>query len=248
MKPTVGSVVKLPKLKSEDYNESNDIARTLAEKTRSLRLYALKTAPDAFASSYEDEVQRDLTHTLDRLGTHNAAHFFAVDRAIDPWAEKRHNEFFAELFSAKFVGSMVIVGPLARESFSAKKGPLSVGADRDSTRGKEPSSEPSHYILNGTFVDPEARRSGFGRRLIEAALATGQEDASNRGYDFLCTVLVDSENVAAQALYEKAGFSVSGEEKYVQRPRAQMGESKSAEGVAIKLELRRALAAESKAL
>ncbi|KAK4507707.1 hypothetical protein PRZ48_001442 [Zasmidium cellare] len=234
------TVVKLPKLRPEDYTESSEAARRLAEKTRGLRLHALKTSPDAFASSYEDEVQRDLSHTLERLKTHNANHLFAVDRAIDPWTEQNHDVFFEELLSATFLGSMVIVGPLPREDFTAKKDPLSKGEDRDSTKSHRSSSEAQHYVLNGTFVDPQARRSGLGRRLIDAAVATGQKDAFSRGCDFLCTVLVDSENVAAEALYKRAGFFVSGEEAYVQRPR---GELKSMDRVAIKLELRRSFPA-----
>lgn len=248
MDPTVGTVVKLPKLNTEDYNESNEIARTLAEKTRTLRLHALQTAPDAFASSYEDEVQRDLAHTLERLQTHYANHYFAVDCAMEQWTEKSHARFFDELFSARFVGSIVIVGPLPMEGFTAKEDPLAVDRRRKSAKSHKPSNEALHYVLNGTFVDHKARRSGFGRRLIEAAMASGQQDAFGRGRDFLCTVLVDSENEAAKALYEKAGFIASGDETYVQRPRAQMGESKSVERVAVKLELRRLLPDESSVL
>lgn len=248
MDPTVSTIVKLPKLKSEDYNEDNEIARKLAEKIRALRLHGLKTAPDAFASSYEDEVQRDLTHTLERLRTHNADHFFAVNYKTEQWAEKSNVRMLEELLSGDFLGSIVIIGPLPREKFTAKKNPLSVGKHEEPWNGHGPSCEALHYVLNGTFVDPEARRSGFGRRLIEAALASGQQDAFGRGQDFLCTVLVDSENVAAKALYEKAGFTASGEETYVQRPRAQMDESESVERVAIKLELRRPLTAESDTL
>lgn len=236
MKPTGGIVVKLPKLMPEDYNADNDTARPLAEKTRRLRLYALKTAPDAFASSYEEEVQRDLTHTLERLKTPHANHFFACDREIEPWTEASNDKFFAELLQADFVGSVVLIGPLAGAEVTASSDPLLAGeGNQEEARVKEP----LRYVLNGTFVDPVARGSGLGKALIEAALATGQQEAANRGVGFLCTVLVDSDNVAAKRLYENSGFVASGEESYVQQPRMRMDESKAEERFAVQMEIRR---------
>lgn len=236
MNPTV---VKLPRLGPADYNEDNHVARSLAEKTRELRLHALKTAPEAFASSYEGESMRDLTHTLERLRTPQAVHFFAIDRAVEPWTQDSHDTFFAELLSANFVGSIVLVGPMAGAEATAKKDPLwAGGGNRESRKGSDMANEPLHYVLNGTFVDPKARRTGIGRALIEAALATGQQQAFNEGVGFRCTVLVDSDNLSAKNLYEKAGFSASGTESYVQHPRSRVrGEVKAVERIAIQLEL-----------
>lgn len=240
------TVVRIPKLRPEDYNEDNDVARTLAEKTRHFRLYALKIAPEAFASSYESEVERNLAHTLERLKTPQAAHFFAVDsEVIRPWTHRTHDNFFADLFAANFVGSLVLVGPRSGNNFTARRDPLStVGDEQDSTTEDQVANEPLFYVLNGTFVDPEARRGGIGRALIEAAIAEAQQEAFNRGVGFRCTVWVDSENPGAK-MYEKTGFAVSGEETYVQHPRKRMGECKAEERVAIQLELRRPLPNES---
>ena len=93
-------------------HEHNHVARTLAEKVRELRLHALKTAQEAFASSYEQEATKDLAFTLERLRTPQAHHFFAVDRLVQDWREVGQEEFFASLFVSNFVGSMVLVGPV----------------------------------------------------------------------------------------------------------------------------------------
>ena len=57
-------IVTIPKL-DQRITEHSQLA--LAHKFREFRLLALKTAPGTFASSYDDEVKRDLDHTFERL-------------------------------------------------------------------------------------------------------------------------------------------------------------------------------------
>ena len=65
-------------------------------------------------------------------------------------------------------------------------------------------------FLFGMYVDPSARRSGIGARLVEAALAT----ARSRPGVGLAQLTVTGGNDAARALYERAGFVVFGDEPY----------------------------------
>ena len=62
----------------------------------------------------------------------------------------------------------------------------------------------------GMYVDQSARRSGVGRRLVEAAL----DAARSRAGIGLAQLTVTGGNHAARALYERAGFVVFGDEPY----------------------------------
>lgn len=67
---------------------------------------------------------------------------------------------------------------------------------------------PSHQHvmeLNGLTVDPDRRRGGVGRRLVEAAV----EEAGNRGARKL-SLRVLGGNTGARRLYEACGFVVEG--------------------------------------
>ena len=67
---------------------------------------------------------------------------------------------------------------------------------------------PSHehvLELNGLTVDPNRRRLGAGRRLVEAAV----EEARNRGARKL-SLRVLGGNISARRLYEACGFVVEG--------------------------------------
>lgn len=243
MDPNSVNIVNLPKLPPDAYTKDNRIAHAIASKNRELRLHALKTAPEAFASSFEQEVERDLSYTLERLKTAHADHFFAVDRSIPPWTLERAHEFFDNLLEATWLGMIALIGPLSPSgsaAMSAKQDPLTKdGSGRDLPAAEQTRPGELSYHINGTFVDPKARGAGLGRALIEAAIAKGQVEAVKRGSRLHCTVSVDSENTAAMQLYSSTGFCAVGEQTYVQQPRTRMGEWKADERIAIRMELLR---------
>lgn len=59
-------------------------------------------------------------------------------------------------------------------------------------------------ILEDMVVAPEARNGGFGRALLDAAIARARADGCRR-----ITLLTDGANTDAQRFYERAGFSAS---------------------------------------
>lgn len=216
MEPTWFTIVCLPKL--QDYKGPD--ARKLAEKFRELRLVALKTSPNAFASSYEAEVNADLKQTLDRLSNHQAHQFIAIQGDFTS-----HNASTTDLLAAKWIGMIVLIGP-APTQISAKSDPLHQ-IEHDSKSGR--------YHLNGVFVRSGSRRGGVGRALIAAALEKGRADSESDGERFHCTIMVDSENGAAEELYRSLGFSPIGSETYQQQTKSPS--SHVAERVAIVLEV-----------
>lgn len=62
------------------------------------------------------------------------------------------------------------------------------------------------------FTLPEVRRQGVAKALIEKVVKFGSEEASRTGKTFAGTIVVDADNPAAKALYERAGYVVNKEE------------------------------------
>lgn len=62
------------------------------------------------------------------------------------------------------------------------------------------------------FTLPEVRRQGVAKALIEKVVKFGSEEASRTGKTFAGTIVVDADNPAAKALYERAGYVVTKEE------------------------------------
>lgn len=206
-------IVNLPKLNPDEYTEDNDVAKVFAMKMRDVRLQALRAAPEAFASSYEEENQKDLSFTMDRLAKGEADHFFATDCSIAPWSAETNEDFFEQLFNSTWVGMIVLIGPLSpaqSAAISAKRDPLMRPEQEKSSVDIEGAlSGIVHFQINGIFVDPTIRRAGLGMALVEAALAKAHAKAGD--HEIQCTVLVDSKNLAARNMYQKAGFKEEAE-------------------------------------
>lgn len=193
-------VIRLPKLP----NLTGGDSRQLAEKFRELRLLALKTAPECFASSYEVELEADLPRTVERLNDNQATQFVALQGAPNL------SDALTDLFDTRWVGMIVLIGPLA----------LPISAQSDPLTQARSAVDSGRYHLNGVFVHPDMRRTGIGRALIAAALDKGKMDSTERGKEFSCTIMVDSENSAGEELYKGFGFRVTGTETYVQQGRS----------------------------
>lgn len=204
-------IITLPKL-DEAIPEQDQLA--LAHKFREFRLLALKTAPGAFASSYDDEVKRALDHTFERLRHPKATQFVALaSEASTPDKTHVHEADFDELLSRDWLGFIVLIGlDEGLGSVSAKSDPLSQIAK--DTSSDEMHNDVMRFHLNGMFVSPSARRCGMGARLIEAALDAARSMSGKSRCGFHCTIIVDEWNDAAIKLYERVGFRVVAKETY----------------------------------
>lgn len=243
------TILSLPKLQQNTEPDNHAIA--LARKFRELRLLALKTAPEAFAASYDVENERGLEQTLQRLNSAKAIHFIAIEDDPGIGADSTSEDDFGHLLASDWVGMIVLLGPETEPSsstVSARSDPFARMTAATSPHGTTVSppqregkvAQTFHYHLNGVFVSPSARKSGLGRALIAAALAGADFEAQRLDAQTKCSILVDSENRAARGLYEKAGFLGVGEETYVQQPRALVvGEPRALEKVALLMELER---------
>ncbi|KAM0702454.1 hypothetical protein Q7P35_009882 [Cladosporium inversicolor] len=209
-------IVTIPKL-DERTTEHNQIA--LAHKFREFRLLALKTAPGAFASSYDDESKRNLDHTFERLRHPKTTQFVALaDEAAAPDRTHVREEDVGELLDRDWLGIIVLIGPEeGLGAVSAKADPLSQIADEtgsDERVHKLCNDGAMRFHLNGMFVSPSARRCGMGVCLIEAALDAARSISGKGRCGFHCTIIVDEWNDAAIKLYERVGFKVVAKDTY----------------------------------
>jgi GNAT superfamily N-acetyltransferase len=216
MASTTYRVVTIPKL---DERTTKDDHLALAHKFRNFRLLALKTAPGAFASSYDEEARHGLDHTFERLRHAKATHFVALASETSRLDLNHvHEADLNELLGLEWLGYIVLIGPEeCLGTVSAKANPF--GHVKDNTRESVPEIKSSkedvlRFHLNGMFVCPSGRRRGMGVRLIEAALDAARTVGltDDRGYH--CTIIVDEWNLAARKLYERVGFNVVARETY----------------------------------
>lgn len=212
---TTFSVVTLPTLRNGEEKDAE--ATALAEKFRELRLRSLQKAPDAFASKYEDEVQRGLDHTLSRLSNSKAVHFVARKQSESSNRPSNGVNDINTVLDGEWLGFIVLLGPQDDDSHSdpyPKRDPFQrmTAAGREDKFLSSPDQlyAPSvlHFHLNGMFIDPSARGSGLGLALIQAALKRAEAEAAKFEAGTRVTICVYDHNVAARKLYEKAGFKI----------------------------------------
>lgn len=209
-------IITIPKLDGK-ITEHNQLA--LAHKFREFRLLALKTAPGAFASSYDDEVKRDLDHTFERLRHPKTTQFLALaGEASTPDMADVHEADVGELLDRDWLGFIVLIGlEEGLGTVSAEADPLSQiakGNISDEAVHKLRNKHTMRFHLNGMFVAPSARRCGMGARLIEAALDDARPMSEKGSCGFHCTIIVDEWNQAAIKLYERVGFKIVAKETY----------------------------------
>lgn len=164
----------------------DESARAWQHRVKEFRLLALKTAPDAFLSTYEREAAFGDDVWYQRLMNPQASSFLAIQ-------------------DSRIVGSLTLIGPLPYlpEDHSPVENPWNPPASSTSTPEDIPVS---HWRTNGMFVLPEARRQGIAKALIERSIEFGHEQAALSGKEFVGSVAVEGDNHAAKRLYENTGY------------------------------------------
>ncbi|KAB8291242.1 hypothetical protein EYC80_009929 [Monilinia laxa] len=162
---------------------TEDLVRSYVGRYKEFRLLSLQIAPEAFASKYAREVEASDEVWYQRLANPNAATFFA-------------------LHASKIVGTVTILGPLPDDYEPDDLGNPWQAMDN------EPKSKRTtgHHRINGMFTLPEVRGRGVGRGLIEAAFRYARGEVAMQGKAFLCSVVVESDNIPARSLYEKCSL------------------------------------------
>ncbi|KAJ9627863.1 hypothetical protein H2203_003081 [Taxawa tesnikishii (nom. ined.)] len=197
----------------------------LIRRSREFRLYALQTTPEAFASSYDEESQRDLDYFRSRLSNPKATTFVALKDT-----KQTSLDVLEECSRAEWLGVVVLLGPHIAETVTAVsastnpwlKMAIHEQAQKDACIEETPETRlemTAMFHLSGMFVSPAARGRRLGEKLIGEALNHGKSESRRKGVGlFRCALAVDDTNIAAKAVYRKMGFEVVAEEMYQPRP------------------------------
>lgn len=209
--PTSHRIVTIPKLTDKATSDSQMIA--LAHKSRRFRLFALQESPGAFASSYEEEADRGLDQTFDRLRSTKATQFVALADDTAMQADDVRETEVQDLMDNDWVGFIVLIRlQNSSDGISAKSDPIDqIAQDKSQVCD---AGKPLRFHLNGMFVHPSARRAGLGKRLIRAALEKARAESTCDERDLACTIIVDEWNDSARSLYQRCGFQVLAKEIY----------------------------------
>ena len=177
----------------------------LAQRSRTVRLRALKTDPEAFSSLYASELQQKISFWESRLLNPLARLLIGVPTPLDG-ADPR-----GAILNSDWAGILTLLGPIAVDpdtrdeakswmKFRSVKQPA-ISSD---LRGGATDLE---YHLVAMWVAPEMRRKGVRSLLIERALDSVKEDLESLpAKKAIVTIGTSDAATAAQAVYSSSGF------------------------------------------
>lgn len=188
------------------WNDPQDLKDT-AIRYRNFRLLALHTAPDAFAATYEQEVEFSEERWLKRLQNKDAIQFLATRSDQDQEPHKR----------IEWIGMVVLVRKDTARAQTDYNLSQKIGTQEDRQGHEAPNSFAFLvFQVNGLFVDPAYHGIGLGKRLIQRCLDFVRVEAKDKGLSAVkVETLVDSWNSRAIGLYERQGFVRSGNGEYI---------------------------------
>jgi GNAT superfamily N-acetyltransferase len=177
-----------------------------------IRLAALKTDPQAFGSTFAGESAFSREQWCARVDNPARTTFFATSApSTMPNASERVTGSYhdQDLHESKWIGTLSLLGP---DMLRGIPFPPKIAEAED--------GDPQIYMLIGMWVDPEFRKKGVGKQLVERALRTvrdfsvidndrGNQDEKSLNKKLMVLVLeVDDANIEARRLYESQGFVV----------------------------------------
>ncbi|KAH7114264.1 hypothetical protein B0J11DRAFT_618965 [Dendryphion nanum] len=154
------------------------------------RLQSLQMSPESFSSSYQREATFSDVEWEARLQNPLASSFTAIKMPGNNVATDR----VEELANAQWLGMAVLYGPLEPAS-----------SESDSSVAK------LHFEIFALYVLPDARGSGIGKSLIDAAIAHGRLLGRGTGTkEVVIHISVTPGNTKVLKLYQGLGFIDAG--------------------------------------
>ena len=188
----------------------------VVDKYREFRLRSLKLAPDAYASTYEREVDFQPEVWRQRLTNPQARHIIIIDTAAD--LTSSHGNVGNPLLKYEWLGMLVVVESTTRSSDSESKPSWklnqAVAIAADGNVPRVPHRDCS-YQLNGLFVSPSVRRRGLGDALVKSGIEDARASAKQHGLSHAdLNIMLDIWNKPARALYGRNGFVDFSEQEF----------------------------------
>ena len=195
-----------------------DALNHTAKLLRHFRLQSLKDTPDAFASTYEKEIEFAPEIWLQRLKNPDALHLVATIHKNEENTTLCGDE---TLNTAGWLGLLVLITKHGSKRQPARASPWGYNWSQElntsgyAERGRYNVEDRTYYQLNGMFVHPVVRRYGLGKLLIQKAIVYIKSTSEEHKLPSCrVDVLVDSWNSAAMGLYQSCGFERVGEDTY----------------------------------
>lgn len=157
--------------------------RKYLEDYKAFRLFSLKYAPEAFGSTYSREIAFEDNVWYERLRNPISNTFMAIGEA------------------GQVISMGAVVGPLA---IGTREMPH-LGIPQTAHGGWDGAS-PLHFRLKAIFTMPEGRRKGISKALIDTSVKYVTDKARAKIKDTIFSIIVDTDNLPARALYESVGF------------------------------------------
>ena len=178
---------------------------------RDFRLQALRLAPGAYASTYEQEVEFPPDVWKHRLQNTDAKHIMATAKTSTV------GQGATTVDKGDWIGMIVVIKKQAVEEPSASRPPWSYNQSTPTNTDTKKSQEIAHaswYLFNGLFVHPSWRRTGLGKELVQAALSYVKDTERHGASSVKVNILVDTWNKGAVGLYSRCGFVTIREDEY----------------------------------
>jgi ribosomal protein S18 acetylase RimI-like enzyme len=164
-----------------------------------IRLETLKTNPEAFGSTFTGESAYPRLQWRTRVNNPARTTFFAATSSPSTTPDVSLGDA-GSYHDDRWVGTLSLLGP---DMLRGVAFPPKIAEDRDT----------EIYMLTGMWVDPEFRKNGVGRQLVEHALRavrdfsvmdSNQQNNGRRGR--ILVLEVHNTNFEAQRLYQRQGF------------------------------------------
>jgi ribosomal protein S18 acetylase RimI-like enzyme len=196
----------------------------LSNKVKAFRLNSLRASPEAFSSTFAIESEFPDDVWLSRLNNPLASHSVALSIGDSSRSLNDVNDELDNIIEGDWLGVGVLIGPKddGEKGVSASRSPwANIQSPAQVEQGEK--TIPL-YQLNGLYVMPEARKLGVGKALVDTAFENGRNlERARNGRKALFQVRVESENVAARKLYERAGFSATRQETLLMKEKEKNG-------------------------
>lgn len=188
--------------------------KAIVDKYKSFRLFSLSSAPNAFAATYEQEVEFPLERWVQRLQNKDAVHFIVIKSD----AAGANLELLEQ---GQWVGIVVLVrarGSSKQTDFNLSQRLAEGEQSQSAIPGKENSAYQNvlRFHLNALFTDPAARGRGLGGQLLQRCFTFIESEAGRtQEQNAKVDTLVDSWNTHAINLYKAHGFRKVGSAEYI---------------------------------
>ena len=181
------------------------------ERYKEFRLFSLSSAPNAFATTYEEAANWSWDAWMQRVQNQDIIQFIAIPPTSTEPEERA-------LMQSKWIGMIALArnqGTLLDGKPALLPRPLRNGGNI-AEQVEKAYHAPLSYKVIGLFIIPSFRSKGLGGLLLEKCFECIRHELHSSEYDQgKIETLVDTWNEKALSLYKSMGFETIGSDDYI---------------------------------